>query len=102
MIDPILEEERHEDGGLMMACMRSRYEVTQLTITGEWSAAKINEVRSLIRFFSLIVSVSNPDFYILKPMSVWKQGMGLCLDACSKLSEIMRSCLKESSSASHE
>ncbi|POO01217.1 Guanosine pentaphosphate synthetase I/polyribonucleotide nucleotidyltransferase [Trema orientale] len=72
VIDPVLEEESYQDGSLMITCMPSRYEVTQLTITGEWSTPKINE------------------------------GMQLCLDACSKLANIMRSCLKEAASASDE
>jgi len=45
VIDPISEEESYQDGSLMITCMPSRYEVTQLTITGEWSSARINEVR---------------------------------------------------------
>ncbi|KAM4068207.1 hypothetical protein ACB094_08G082400 [Castanea mollissima] len=72
VIDPILEEESYQDGGLLITCMPSRYEVTQLTVTGEWSTPKINE------------------------------GMQLCLDACSKLAKIMRSCLKEAASTSQE
>ncbi|PNX96897.1 exosome complex component mtr3-like protein [Trifolium pratense] len=68
IIDPISEEENCQDGSLMITCMPSRYEVTQLTVTGEWSAPKISE------------------------------GMQLCLDACKKLAKIMRSCLKESAS----
>ncbi|KAJ6984158.1 exosome complex component RRP41-like [Populus alba x Populus x berolinensis] len=70
IIDPILEEENFQDGSLMITCMPSRYEVTQLSITGEWSTAKLNEA------------------------------MQLCLDACSKLDKIMRACLKEAASAS--
>ncbi|XP_057955122.1 exosome complex component RRP41-like [Malania oleifera] len=69
VIDPIAEEESYQDGSLMIACMPSRNEVTQLTITGEWSTPKINEA------------------------------MELCLEACSKLAKIMRSCLKEAASA---
>ncbi|XP_073110127.1 exosome complex component RRP41-like [Elaeis guineensis] len=65
VIDPTAEEEACQDGSLMIACMPARYEVTQLTLTGEWSTAKINEA------------------------------MELCLDACLKLANIMRSCLKE-------
>ncbi|OAY51591.1 exosome complex component RRP41-like isoform X1 [Manihot esculenta] len=72
VIDPILEEESCQDGNLMMTCMPSRYEVTQLTVTGEWSSAKMNEA------------------------------MQLCLDACSKLATIMRSCLKEAASATQD
>ncbi|KAK2411590.1 3'-5'-exoribonuclease family protein [Trifolium repens] len=68
VIDPISEEENSQDGSLMITCLPSRYEITQLTVTGEWSTPKINE------------------------------GMQLCLDACAKLAKIMRSCLKESSS----
>ncbi|KAJ4842220.1 Exosome complex component RRP41-like [Turnera subulata] len=64
VIDPVSEEESFQDGSLMVTLMPSRYEVTQLTVTGEWSASKVNE------------------------------GMQLCLDACSKLGEVLRSCLK--------
>ncbi|XP_031285122.1 exosome complex component RRP41-like [Pistacia vera] len=72
LIDPVLEEESYQDGSLMIACMPSRYEVTQLTVTGEWSTSKFNEA------------------------------MQLCLDASAKLGEIMRSCLKEAASATQE
>ncbi|XP_059626803.1 exosome complex component RRP41-like [Cornus florida] len=72
LIDPISEEEGNQDGSLMITCMPSRNEVTQLTIAGEWSTPKIHEA------------------------------MELCLDACSKLGKIMRSCLKETASASQE
>ncbi|KAM5551077.1 hypothetical protein ABKV19_027451 [Rosa sericea] len=43
VIDPVLEEESYQDGSLMLTCIPSRYEVTQLTISGEWSTPKINE-----------------------------------------------------------
>ncbi|KAF5744722.1 3'-5'-exoribonuclease family protein isoform 1 [Tripterygium wilfordii] len=72
VIDPITEEESYQDGSLMITCMPSRYEVTQLTVTGEWSTPKISEA------------------------------MELCLDASSKLAEIMRSSLKEAVSGSQE
>lgn len=72
LIDPICEEESYQDGSLMITCMPSRNEVTQLSVTGEWSTAKVHEA------------------------------MELCLDACSKLGKIMRSCLKEAASASQE
>ncbi|KAI9195140.1 hypothetical protein LWI28_012141 [Acer negundo] len=72
LIDPILEEESCQDGSLMIACMPSRYEVTQLTVTGELSAPNLSEA------------------------------MQLCLDACAKLAQIMRSCLKEAASAAEE
>ncbi|KAI3799374.1 hypothetical protein L1987_34668 [Smallanthus sonchifolius] len=72
VIDPVSEEENYQDGSLMITCLPSRNEVTQLTITGEWSTPKIHEA------------------------------MELCLDACSKLGKIMRSCLKESTSTSQE
>lgn len=65
VIDPTSEEEACQDGSLMIAYMPIRNEVTQFTLTGEWSTAKINEA------------------------------MELCLDACSKLANILRSCLKE-------
>lgn len=44
MIDPVTEEESCEDRSFMMACMPSRYEITQLTVTGEWTTPNINEV----------------------------------------------------------
>ncbi|KAK9185916.1 hypothetical protein WN943_026275 [Citrus x changshan-huyou] len=72
LIDPVLEEESYQDGSLMIACMPSRYEVTQLTVTGEWSTPHFNEA------------------------------MQLCLDASAKLGKIMRSCLKESASDEQE
>ncbi|KAL2471055.1 3'-5'-exoribonuclease family protein [Abeliophyllum distichum] len=72
VIDPVSEEESYQDGGLMITCMPSRNEVTQMTVTGEWSTPKIHEA------------------------------MQLCLDACSKLGKIMRSCLKEAVSAPQE
>ncbi|KAK4440724.1 Exosome complex component RRP41-like [Sesamum alatum] len=68
LIDPVSEEESYQDGSLMITCMPSRNEVTQMTVTGEWSTPKIHEA------------------------------MQLCLDACSKLGKIMRSCLKEAAS----
>ncbi|KAI3450583.1 hypothetical protein Pfo_007248 [Paulownia fortunei] len=72
LIDPVSEEESYQDGSLMITCMPSRNEVTQMTVTGEWSTPKINEA------------------------------MQLCLDACSKLGKIMRSCLKEAASGPHD
>uniref|UniRef100_A0A7N0VD78 Uncharacterized protein n=1 Tax=Kalanchoe fedtschenkoi TaxID=63787 RepID=A0A7N0VD78_KALFE len=72
VIDPINEEESREDGNLMISCMPSRNEVTQLIITGEWSTPKINEA------------------------------MRLCLDACTKLSTITRTCLKDAASSTQD
>ncbi|KAK1283672.1 hypothetical protein QJS10_CPB21g00020 [Acorus calamus] len=68
IIDPTSEEEDHQDGSFLISCMPSRNEVTQLTLTGEWTTAKVHEA------------------------------MELCIDACSKLGDIMRSCLKEAAS----
>ncbi|KAJ4764707.1 Exosome complex component Rrp41 [Rhynchospora pubera] len=70
LIDPTIEEEICQDGSLVLACMPARNEVTQLTLTGEWSLPKIDEA------------------------------MGLCMDACVKLTGIMRTCLKESANLS--
>ncbi|XP_057720359.1 exosome complex component RRP41-like [Arachis stenosperma] len=72
VIDPIFEKENSQDESLMITCMPSRDEITQLTFTGEWSTLKIYE------------------------------GMQLCLDACAKLAKIMRSYLKEAASNSQE
>ncbi|TQE07266.1 hypothetical protein C1H46_007088 [Malus baccata] len=55
VIDPILEEESYQDGSLMLTCMPSRYEVTQLTITGEWSTPKVNEVRQIADLFFVVL-----------------------------------------------
>lgn len=71
LIDPTNEEEVCQDGSLVLACMPARNEVTQLTLTGEWSVPKINEA------------------------------MELCMDACLKLAGIMRSCLKDSADLSN-
>lgn len=51
LIDPVSEEESYQDGSLMITCMPSRNEVTQMTVTGEWSTTKINEVTH--SFFTL-------------------------------------------------
>lgn len=45
VIDPILEEESYQDGSLLITCMPSRNEVTQLTVNGEWSTPRVHEVR---------------------------------------------------------
>ncbi|CAA7398864.1 unnamed protein product [Spirodela intermedia] len=70
IIDPAAEEEDCQDGSLTVAFMPSRREITQLTLTGEWSTGRIHEATEL------------------------------CLDACSKLGEIMRTCLKQAVSSS--
>ncbi|PRQ56612.1 putative exoribonuclease, phosphorolytic domain 2 [Rosa chinensis] len=72
VIDPVLEEESYQDGSLKLTCMPSCYEVTQLTMSGEWSTPKINE------------------------------GIQICLDASAKLATIMRECLKGADSALEE
>ncbi|CAN6879983.1 unnamed protein product [Brassica oleracea] len=61
------------DAGIMMYDLMTAVSVsTQLTITGEWATPNINEA------------------------------MQLCVDASSKLGEIMRDCLKQAASASDE
>ncbi|CAN6479414.1 unnamed protein product [Victoria cruziana] len=72
VIDPTLEEERCQDGGFMVSFMPSRNLVTQLTITGEWSTAKVSEA------------------------------MELCVDACLKLGNVMRGCLKAAAASVSE
>ncbi|XP_031502965.1 exosome complex component RRP41-like [Nymphaea colorata] len=72
VIDPTLEEERCQDGGFMISFMPSRNEVTQLAITGEWSTAKVAEA------------------------------MELCIDACLKLGNVMRECLKAAATSVSE
>ncbi|KAL8137338.1 hypothetical protein V2J09_003339 [Rumex salicifolius] len=69
IIDPVTEEEIHQGGSLIFSCMTTRKDVTQLIATGKWETPKMNEA------------------------------MGLCVDACNKLGNIMRSCLKEAASS---
>ncbi|XP_054795264.1 exosome complex component RRP41-like isoform X2 [Prosopis cineraria] len=45
LVASVSVEESCQDGSLMITCMPSRYEITQLTVTGDWSTPKINEVR---------------------------------------------------------
>ncbi|MQL99445.1 hypothetical protein Taro_032168 [Colocasia esculenta] len=71
IIDPTAEEEDCQDASLMLTSMPSRNEITQLTLTGEWSTGRIHEATEL------------------------------CLDACLKLGEIMRACLRETASSSN-
>uniref|UniRef100_A0A0E0KLH2 Uncharacterized protein n=1 Tax=Oryza punctata TaxID=4537 RepID=A0A0E0KLH2_ORYPU len=68
IIDPTSDEEAWQDGSLMVAYMPSRKEITQLTLTGEWSDGKITNA------------------------------VELCMDACSKLCDILREHLKDASS----
>ncbi|EFJ27555.1 hypothetical protein SELMODRAFT_441621 [Selaginella moellendorffii] len=65
LLDPSTSEENCEDGSLMVAYMPSRKEITQVTMTGEWSSSRASE------------------------------SLELCLDACAKIGDVMRSCLKE-------
>lgn len=70
LIDPICEEESYQDGSLMITCMPSRNEVTQLTVTGEWSTAKVHEVCNLnfsqqsnlvVKFIAILNSIPHLD-----------------------------------------
>ncbi|KAF8679197.1 hypothetical protein HU200_045966 [Digitaria exilis] len=65
IIDPTSDEEAWQDGCLMVAFMPARKEITQLTLTGEWSDSRITNA------------------------------VELCMDACSKLGEILRDRLKD-------
>nr|KAJ0225864.1 hypothetical protein LSAT_V11C100018530 [Lactuca sativa] len=47
VIDPVSEKENYQNGSLMIACLPSRNEVTQLIITEEWSSPKIHEAVEL-------------------------------------------------------
>lgn len=94
----------------MITCMPSRNEVTQMTVTGEWSTTKINEVekhahssemstqRALFCDNCNINGSLSSNLYMYSDVFGLK-AMQLCLDACSKLGKIMRSCLKEAASA---
>lgn len=44
IIDPTSDEEAWQDGGLMVSYMPARKEITQLTLTGEWTDGKITNV----------------------------------------------------------
>jgi exosome complex component MTR3 len=44
IIDPTSDEEAWQDGSIMVAYMPARKEITQLTLTGEWSDGKITNV----------------------------------------------------------
>ncbi|KAG8046350.1 hypothetical protein GUJ93_ZPchr0008g12569 [Zizania palustris] len=72
IIDPTSDEEAWQDGSLVVAYMPARKEITQLTLTGEWSDGKITNA------------------------------VELCMDACSKLCDILRECLKDPSSLASE
>lgn len=67
LLDSTSEEERTQDGSVMVAAMTSRKEITQVTFSGEWSSTSACE--------ALEVST----------------------DACEKLGPVMRACLKEDS-----
>lgn len=66
LLDSTLEEENWQDGSLMVACMTSRNEITNISLTGDWPKLRLSEA------------------------------LDLCLDACTKLADIMRTLLKES------
>lgn len=66
IIDPTNEEENEQDGNLTIAYMPSRNEVSQVTLTGEWSTGKIN------------------------------QAMEISVAACFKLGDVLRNILRES------
>uniref|UniRef100_A0A0E0QDM2 Uncharacterized protein n=2 Tax=Oryza TaxID=4527 RepID=A0A0E0QDM2_ORYRU len=68
IIDPTSDEEAWQDGSIMVAYMPARKEITQLTLTGEWSDGKITNA------------------------------VELCMDACSKLCDILRERLKDAAS----
>lgn len=81
----------------MIACMPSRYEVTQLAVTGKWSTSKLNEVLWVFSSSYKQFHVTRAKFFFFNV-----QAMQLCLDASTKLGEIMRSCLKEAASATQD
>jgi len=72
IIDPTSDEEAWQDGSLVVAFMPARKEITQLTLTGEWSDGKITNA------------------------------VELCMDACSKLGDILRDRLKDTATLKSE
>ncbi|BFI28441.1 exosome complex component MTR3 [Marchantia polymorpha subsp. ruderalis] len=72
LLDPTYKEESQQDGSVFIALMTSRREITQVTFTGEWSSTKASEA------------------------------LELCCDACVKLGEVMRICLKEDAAEATE
>jgi len=65
LLDTTAEEEKWSDGEMLVSCMASRKEVTQLKVTGQWPGAST------------------------------KDALNLAVDACTKLAGLMRTCLKE-------
>ncbi|GBG69489.1 hypothetical protein CBR_g4182 [Chara braunii] len=65
LLDPSTEEERQEDGALYLAAMSGKNEVTHFTMKGEWLQERTAEA------------------------------VGMCMDGCIKLSELVDSLLKE-------
>jgi len=72
IIDPTSDEEAWQDGSLVVAFMPARKEITQLTLAGEWSDGKITNA------------------------------VELCMDACSKLGDILRDRLKDTATLTSE
>jgi len=72
IIDPTSDEEAWQDGSLVVAFMPARKEITQLTLTGEWSDGRITNA------------------------------VELCMDACIKLGDILRDRLKDTATLTCE
>uniref|UniRef100_A0A0E0LQN4 Uncharacterized protein n=1 Tax=Oryza punctata TaxID=4537 RepID=A0A0E0LQN4_ORYPU len=72
IIDPTSDEEAWQDGSITVAYMPARKEITQLTVTGEWSDGKITNA------------------------------VELCMDACSKLCDVLRERLKDAASLAEQ
>eukprot|EP00271_Cylindrocystis_brebissonii_P023704 TRINITY_DN9980_c0_g1_i2.p1 TRINITY_DN9980_c0_g1~~TRINITY_DN9980_c0_g1_i2.p1 ORF type:complete len:259 (-),score=51.73 TRINITY_DN9980_c0_g1_i2:644-1420(-) len=47
LLDPSGDEERNNDGAVLVACMASRGEVTQLAVTGDWPQAQVGQTINL-------------------------------------------------------
>lgn len=65
LLDSTFVEERNQDGSVMVVAMTSKNEITQLTFIEEWSSTSAYEA------------------------------LEVCMDACEKLGQVMRACLKE-------
>lgn len=76
----------------MVAFMPARKEITQLTLTGEWSDGRITNVCPI---YCTNIQVVCKQPQTLTFCYVHLQAVELCMDACSKLGEILRDRLKE-------
>jgi exosome complex component MTR3 len=86
----------------MVAYMPSRKEITQLTLTGEWTDGKITNVCFYALTVILLLSSRSIEFRHKDSVYLYQQAVELCMDACSKLCDILRNHLKETANLASE